>query len=164
MTCQDCELHLAQFEAAQLEAAQSEISGEVEEHLHQCAECRALHEHLRANALVLESLRTEELPRVVVKVPRRKHVYPWRPLYPWGAIAAALFALVLLAPRSQPVKPVASQVADEPAQPAPPPMLPQARETAKVESVRVRPQKIEPLKIKMLTPDPDVVIYWLIEN
>jgi hypothetical protein len=51
---------------------------------------------------------------------------------------------------------------DEAAQPAP--TLPRARETAKVESARPRPHKAEPLKIKMLTPDPDVVIYWLIED
>jgi hypothetical protein len=42
-----------------------------------------------------------------------------------------------LAPRPQPTKAVASQVVNEPEQ---------------------------PLKIKMLTPDPNVVIYWLIDN
>ncbi len=41
---------------------------------------------------------------------------------------------------------------------------PPARETAKAETVRLRRQKVEPLKIKMLTSDPDVVIYWLIED
>jgi hypothetical protein len=153
MTCLDCELHLAQ-----LEPVQNEISGEVQEHLDQCTECRALHQDLRGNRLALESLRSEELPRVAVKIPRRWHVYPW------VAAAAALFALALLVPRTPPLKPVVSQVVDQPAQPPPPPMLPQARETAKVDSVQVRPQKLDPLKIKMLTPDPDVVIYWLIED
>jgi len=68
MTCQDCEIYLL---------AQGEISREVEEHLHHCAECPALSQDLRANALALESLRNEELPRLAVKIPRRRHVYPW---------------------------------------------------------------------------------------
>jgi hypothetical protein len=153
MTCQDCELFLAQ----------GGPSAAVEEHLRGCTTCRALHEDLLANALVLGSLRNEELPRLGVKVPRRKHGYPSWHLYPWAA-AAAMFALALLVPRTPPAKSVAPQVVDEPAQPPPLPIPQQARETAKVESVRVRPRKIEPLKIKMLTPDPDVVIYWLIEN
>ncbi len=127
MTCQDCEIYLAQ----------GEISGEVEEHLHQCAECCALSQDLRANALALESLRNEELPRLAVKIPRRRQVYLWRSLYPWAA-AAALFALALLAPRTPPLRPAPSRVVNEPAPP--------------------------PLKIKMLTPDPNVVIYWLIDN
>jgi len=105
--------------------------------LHHCAECPALSQDLRANALALESLRNEELPRLAVKIPRRRHVYPWA-VYPWAAAAAALFAFALLAPRTRPVKPVAPQVVAEPAPP--------------------------PLKIKMLTPDPNVVIYWLIED
>jgi hypothetical protein len=110
---------------------QHEVSSVVEEHLRECAECRALREDLRANKIVLESLRVEELPRVAVRIPRRGSVFPW------VAAAAAVVVGMLLAPRPQPMKPVASQVVNEP---------------------------VQPLKIKMLTPDPDVVIYWLIEN
>jgi anti-sigma factor RsiW len=124
MTCQECELFLAQ----------NEISGAVEEHLRGCPECRALYEDLRANALALESLRNEELPRVAVKTPRRRRVYPWVA----AAAAAAMFLLIFFVPRNPPpVRPAVSRVVNEPA---------------------------PPLKIKMLTPDPDVVIYWLIEN
>jgi hypothetical protein len=85
-------------------------------------------------------------------------------VYPWVVAAAALFAFALLGPRIRPLNlakspPVASQiVVEQPAQPQPP-------ETAKAEPARLRPhQKTEPLKIKMLTSDPDVVIYWLIED
>ncbi len=125
MTCQDCEFFLAQ----------GGTSAAVEEHFRGCTTCRALHEDLRANALALESLRTEELPRVEVRIPRRKRIYPWVAV----AAAAAVFALAFFAPRTPPpVRPAVSRVVNEPAPP--------------------------PLKIKMLTPDPDVVIYWLIEN
>jgi hypothetical protein len=125
MTCQDCELLLLQ----------SELSGAVEEHLRVCTECRALRQDLRANALALELLRSEELPRLAVKIPRRRRMYPWVAV----AAAAAVFVLAFFAPRTPPpVRPAVSRVVNEPAPP--------------------------PLKIKMLTPDPDVVIYWLIEN
>jgi hypothetical protein len=147
MTCHDCELCLAQ----------GEITGEVEEHLQQCAECRALGQDLLANALALESLRNEELPRVVVKLPRRGRVYAWVAM-----AAAAMFAFALLVPRPQPLKPVASPVVAPVASQAE--LLPPPNETAKVEPARLRHQKVEPLKIKMLTSDPDIVIYWLIED
>ena len=125
MMCQDCEMFLAE----------SETSITVEEHLRGCPECRALHESLRANALVLESLRNEELPTIAVRIPRQRHIYPWVA----AAAAAAVFVLVFFAPRTPPpVRPAVSRVANQPAPP--------------------------PLKIKMLTPDPNVVIYWLIEN
>lgn len=121
MTCQECQLLLADGEG----------NASVGEHLRECAECRALSENLRANALALDALRVEELPRIAVKIPRRGSVFPW------VAAAAAVVVGMLLAPRSQPTKPVASQVVNEP---------------------------VQPLKIKMLTPDPNVVIYWLIDN
>jgi len=125
MTCPDCEILLAQNDESSL----------VREHLSQCAECRELREDLRANALALESLRSEELPRVAIWALRRRRVYPWVA----AAAAAAMFVFAFFTPRNvSPVRPAASQVVHEPA-PA-------------------------PLKIKMLTSDPNVVIYWLIEN
>ena len=63
-----------------------------------------------------------------------------------AAAVAALFLIALLIPRTPPVKPVAVEAIDEPP--------PEQTQT----------QKFEPLKIKMLTPDPTVVIYWLIDN
>jgi hypothetical protein len=152
MTCQDCELRLAQ----------AEMDVAVEEHMRECVACRTLCQDLAANASALEALRSDELPwigvkRIAVKTPRRGNVYPWV-----AAAAAALFALALLVPHTAPPKPVAlpvdSHAATEPSQPTHSP------EAAKVEPVKLRPQKFEALKIKMLTSDPDVVIYWLIED
>src|SRR5580693_9100166 len=101
MTCQECELILADGEG----------NAAVEEHLRGCSECRTLSEDLRANALALDALRVEELPRIAVKTPRRGSVFPW------VAAAAAVVVGMLLAPRPQPAKPVASQVVNEPVQP-----------------------------------------------
>jgi hypothetical protein len=125
MRCQDCEIFLAE----------GEMSAAVQEHLRGCPECRALDQDLRANALALDALRNEELPKVAVKIPRQRRAFPWVA----AAAAAAVFVLAFFAPRTPPpVRPAVSRVANEPAPP--------------------------PLKIKMLTPDPNVVIYWLIEN
>jgi hypothetical protein len=101
-----------------------------------CLECRALDEALSA-------LREEPLPPLVVRIPRRG-----RAVYPWVAAAAAAAVLMLAAPylrrgETTPVvrSPAAATVAETP---------------------QARPAKAEPLKIKILTPDPEVVIYWLV--
>ncbi len=127
MKCEDCELLLAQGEAA----------AAVEEHLSACAGCRAIAEELRANAAVLEALRDEELPRIEVKLPRTRSVYPW-------AVAAAAAALVIGSLLPRPAPPM----------PPPPPPEPPAATTV---------PRAQPLKIKMLTPDPEVVIYWIVD-
>jgi hypothetical protein len=129
MSCADCELLLAQGETGAL----------VENHLRECAGCRMLAADLAANAAILEAFRTEELPRIVVKIPRRKKLYPWVA----GVAAAAAFAIGSFSPR-----PAA------PPEPFPPAPTPPAVSTVP------RP---EPLKIKMLTPDPSVVIYWIVD-
>jgi hypothetical protein len=92
----------------------------------QCSECSALAREMRANAEAIKELRYDELPLIVIRIPRRK------PAYPWLAAAAGIVALGVLLPRSWQRPPV-----EEP-----------------------RVSK-EALTIKMLTPDPTVVIYWL---
>ncbi len=140
MTCRDCELCLAE----------GGRSSAVDEHLSECGECRALVEELAANALALEALRSEELPKFAVQIPRRRRTYGWV-----AAAAAAAFVIGMILPRPQ------SRPTVTPVPPEPPPL--QVAE-APPEPVKIRTQKLQPLKIKMLTPDPDVVIYWLIDN
>lgn len=98
-----------------------------------CGECRALAEELRANSEALNALRDEELPPLVVGIPRRGLAYSWIV----AAAAAVLIAVAL---------PILRQAAVAPQHSA------------------MKPSVDEPLKIKMLTPDPDVVIYWLIDS
>lgn len=148
MKCEDCELLLAEGE---WDGARD---GGVEEHLRECPQCRGLAQELAGNAVALDALRSEEILRIVVKIPGRQWTYAWL-----AAAAAAAFIAALVLPRTTPVR--------QPQSPRPPhtivsqirPEPPPVRET-----VTVRPQKFEPLKIKMLTSDPDVVIYWLIDN
>jgi hypothetical protein len=150
MTCQECELLLADGQADAF----------VADHLRGCAPCRALQEDLRANALALSSLRDDELPRVTM--PRRRRVLPWI------AAAAAAAVLVLIArqglqrqsPHPQPVAAPVIVTAKLPAASEPAPKL----------AVRHKPKPAprsapvtEPLLVKMLTPDPDVVVYWIVD-
>jgi hypothetical protein len=104
-------------------------------------ECRALAEELRANSEALSALRDEELPPLVIGIPRRGIARSARSAVAWSWIAAAaaavLFAVTL---------PVLRQGAVSPQHPA-----------------TWTPPVSEPLKVKILTPDPDVVIFWLID-
>jgi hypothetical protein len=154
MTCQECELLLAGDEDAL-----------VEDHLRGCAKCRAFQEELRANALALSSLRDDELRRVTTPVRR--------PVLPWIAAAAAAVLLALIAhegfQRQSPhPQPVSARVtgpirvtAKLPAAAEPAPTLAVRRRKPK-RSPRSAPLE-QPLLVKMLTPDPDVVVYWIVD-
>jgi hypothetical protein len=154
MNCRECELLLADTELG----GQSDAL--VEDHVRGCAACRALQEELRANALALSSLRDDELPRV--KVMKR------RPALPWIAAAAAAVLLALSAhqvdthpqPRqvAAPVTGPVTVTAKLPAEPAPKLAVHHRPKPAP----RGAPLE-QPLLVKMLTPDPDVVVYWLVD-
>jgi hypothetical protein len=150
MKCEECELLLAD----------GEENASVAAHLRGCAACRALQEELRANALALSALRDDELPRVTM--PKR------RPAVPWIAAAAAAVLLALIArqglqqqsPHPQPVPARVTVTA----------RLPAASEPAPKLLVHHKPKPAprgapvaEPLLVKMLTPDPDVVVYWIVD-
>ena len=120
--------------------AQREATAAIEEHLRECLACRSIADDLRANAAVLEELRNQELPRIEVKLPRSGKVSPWA----IGVAAAAAFVIGSLFPRPTP--------APMPPHPQPAPVAPEVSAVPR-----------EPLKIKMLTPDPDVVIYWIVD-
>jgi len=128
MSCHECELLLGG----------GEQSPEVEAHLRECTSCRDLSIDLAANCAVLESLKSEELPRISVRAPRRVWAYGFA-----AAAAAAALVIGLVIPRA----------------PAPVNSIPE-NETV----VNNPPPAKSQMKIKMLTPDPDVVIYWLADN
>jgi hypothetical protein len=142
MTCQEWERLVANEEAA----------AEIEEHLSLCPRCRALADEMAANAAALRSMRDEVLPAVTFRRPRPRR---WIP-----AIAAAVVILALLGVRLRPLLgPVSPPptVAVRVSAPSPVLIIPQRKPPA----TRRRPTQT--LMVKMLTPDPDIVIYWLIE-
>jgi hypothetical protein len=128
MTCQECEIKLGMGE-------------EAAEHLSTCAECRALAEELRLNAVALREMRARP----------RTH---WE----WAlAAAAAIVLTIALWPGKPPRKPPERAAAAKIAGPARTPVAP-------VKRVRKKRPPAEPLRVKMFTSDPDVVIYWIVDK
>lgn len=155
MTCEEAELLLAGGHA----------DASVENHLRFCANCRALEEEMAANALALHSLRDAELPGL--KLRKRQ------PARPWIAAAAAAALLVLIAHQASERRPVvvaslhprtettpASVTETVKAFPKPAPKIYVRR---KPKSVPRSTPPAEPLLVKMLTSDPDVVVYWVVD-
>ena len=168
MTCQECELALASEpgEAAEVDRDL------VDRHLAGCAACREFAGELRANCDTFAAFSRDPIPPVSISVAPRSRPVRWQ----WAAAIAAMLVLALtitFAMRSgqrirpvadAPVPPVPSAVHETPEQfsPATVPVRHRASKKPRLNPV----QKNEPhiLQVKMLTDDPDVVIYWQIEN
>src|SRR5262249_48270504 len=144
-------------------------------HLAECAACRAFELELRANADAFAAMAAEPMaaiPRVVQPI-RTRAVLPWAA----GVVAiAAMILLMFTSPQLHRIAPPAKSVAKndvvagqsvEPSasqriETAPAVTRPPLRSRLKVRrSTHTAPQL---LQVKMLTDDPNVVIYWQIEN
>ena len=154
MTCQECELRLGAGEAA-------------EEHLAVCPSCRALAEELRANAAAFESLAEDPLPAVRHRVTAQNHR---RRLVRWALAAAAILIAIVAIPWNR-QQPAPVQVTRVPVESAPQPSradLAGIPERSRKKRVARPAPAVRPgagtLTVKMLTPDPDVVIYWQFES
>ena len=153
MTCEECELLLAQ----------DEIDQEVDAHLAGCPNCRSLAAELQANAHAMRALGEEVIPAAQVQ---------HRPAYPWwkwtSAAAAVVITLGAAWWASRPAKPPqivsidvkVTGVAPKAEVPYVKAEIPERLPSA-IPIVPVANK--EPLRVKMLTADPDVVIYWLID-
>lgn len=148
MTCRECELLLAEENS----------TPDVRAHLDACVQCRALAAELTANAAALREFQDELVPAVpAARVTARSVGWARWAWAGWAVpIAAALVLAALLFPwgASPRVKAPEAVVTSTPA--ALPAQAPPLKQQA-----ALRPA---PLKIKMLTADPDVVIYWLIDS
>ena len=170
MNCQECKGLLAA----------EETSAGLDRHLAECVECRELAADLRANADAFREMTAMPLPSVSGAVlaqvraqNTRRQVARWG----WALAAAAAMLIVFVATRPAPVATLPPVIATTPKVVTP--ELTQSVQTLVASnSSRVgRPRQAtplagsekrspapqEPLKVKMLTSDPDVVIYWLIE-
>jgi len=160
MTCQECRIEL--FEDTPGRDALV--------HVGECEACRELAREIQANAEALAALRGEELVARPFVHPRRPK--PWI----WGLAAAAALVLGIGLPRlfrtevvvEPEVTPPVEVAQEEPAPPAP--ETPKRTQVVLRAKARPRPavappveEPTQPLMVKMLTSDPDVVIYWLID-
>jgi hypothetical protein len=168
MNCRECEVALGM----------EELSAEVEEHLAGCAECRGLAGEIRSNSAAFEAMENEELPGVrggVMARIQRRRVLRWG----WALAAAAAVVLMIGVSRSwreekivTPPEKVAGGRVDEGRS-----LLKRGTDSSvpsgkrfvsrrRVAGDRVvsppfqQTPKSQTLMVKMLTDDPDVVIYW----
>jgi anti-sigma factor RsiW len=145
-------------------------------HLEACGGCRELAARMRESQAALKMLRAEFLENAVYqsvrgevlsRVSRRCKPATWRRFAIAAGLAIALIAgwqagtrpiASLELPRQAAVIPKASLVAFQ--APAAPPRLAHVHRR-----YRLRPAfKSEPLVVKMITDDPQVVIYWLVDQ
>ena len=183
MNCQECELALAGEERNLV------VDQHVAAHMAKCSACHKFALELRENSEALRAFAMESMPGLKVSprelpggAPGHQH---GRQHVAWWAAVAAVLALgfvsswAMLTSRSSLSRvlpgPSARIVVPAGAQAAPVGPWPATRSTAPLKTVpapirhralsRSQP-KDEPhiLQVKMLTDDPDVVIYWQIEN
>jgi hypothetical protein len=151
MTCQECELALASEES---------VAG-VDEHLAACAACGKFAVELQSNAGAMLEFASEPMP--ALQRPQRQQL-GW-----WAAIAAIVILgfvsswAILRSPQrstisSPPVPQMTSALGtSQPQSPSTPVSHRKVRRSQKA-------RKPEILQVKMLTDDPDVVIYWQVSN
>jgi len=176
MSCQKFELLIALYVEGDLAPGEA---GMVESHLGGCEGCRQFSAEMRTSQAALKVLRNEYIaPSAFEQV--RSHVLATRPqawlplIWPRYAIAAGLLVVLLagwLVRRhtENAVVGVESVHAIMPAPPAQPLLRPRPpKALAARERRRLRRQaprfKTEPLVVKMITDDPQVVIYWLVDQ
>jgi len=177
MNCSKFETDIALYAGGDLPPGRM---ARVEAHLGECADCRALAEDLRAEQALLGELRDAPLEdamvaqvrqRVLVEV-RRAGFSPRGALAPLLAIAAALVLAVVLAwPRhhsgAAPRVAAASHAAQAEAG-----RVPAAAHGAAPLMRKVRhhfrrtpaAQPGPPLLVQFVTDDPNIVIYWLVDQ
>jgi len=181
MSCSKFETDLALYAGDDLPAGRV---ARIESHLAECADCRALAQDLRASQALLSELRDEPLDDAMVaqvhhRVLAEVKNTPWT----WGAgftprgalaplltlAAALLLAVVLLWPRHQPKHVPVARV--EPAHvtpiaPMPGPDIVPVRHRVVRRHMRPAPaaQVGPPLLVQFVTDDPNIVIYWLVDQ
>ena len=146
---------------------------EVEEHLAACSGCREFVEELRHSQAALRELGGEEVDGVALAVVRQRvlaEAESQKPVWVFGlrwwhampvGVAAAVMAVVLW-PRVPAVEP-------PPAVAIWAPPAPELVHSAPLPATRRAPEikpavAAEPLLVKFFTDDPDVVIYWIIDQ
>ncbi len=167
MRCQHYEALIALHVEGDLPPARA---AEVEAHTTGCASCREFAEEIRATQAIWKQARQEEIDpavydavrsRVMARLPARRQ-WGWI----WAVPAAALACLLLFALAGTKPEPLLLRVMA----PRPPAIQPSAPRPQPVRVAhrkrRIRPKTVatEAMTIKLLTDDPDVVIYWIVDK
>jgi hypothetical protein len=183
MNCVDWEERIALYAGGDLAPAEAQA---VERHVAECAGCQLLVSGLRESLRLVREVHSEPVEaahfaavraRVLAEL-ERAPARRWR--FAWGlAMAAAAVLLIAMWPRPQrkiaiiPTAQVSHSAADPLARGAPPGPPARASRTARAQR-KAGPggpartwgsapplEPAEPMVVKLLTNDPDVVIYWI---
>ena len=169
MNCRDWEERIAL--QAEGDLPEPEVP-DTERHLAECGECRKYAQDVRSSLAVIRAAHEEPLApahfatlraRVLEQLPGQRR-QPWRWAWIGALVAAAAVVVVLALPRqvelpriavTPPPAPLVEPVAPAAAEPIAPKRPAHVRRQP-----RPRPPA-EPLMVKLITDDPDVVIYWI---
>ena len=180
MTCREYEPLIALYVEGDLN------DRDVERHLAECSDCRELLDDFRASQAALKELAAVDVgflsavrSGVLAKIESRRRIaWPWVAAF---AAAAALIVSVLTLPRKPtlvakiPVPAIAKlDGGADPLVRGRPPGRPSAIAQVARKTRRSRPggrlrtrgsaPQAEPLVVKMLTDDPNIVIIWLVDQ
>lgn len=171
MNCPDWEERIA---LAAQDDLPPEQAAEAARHLADCAGCREFAENLRQSLALLRAAHEQPIAEAHFTAVRARILgqlgRPRRPACRWawiGGLTAAALVLLMIELQPRPVPPpqltlALPAVPDIPVVlPAPvaPPAVPNRR--APVRRVRKPRPPEEPLMVKLITDDPNVVIYWI---
>jgi hypothetical protein len=171
MNCRDWEERIALHAGGDLPSREA---AETEGHLQGCAGCREFAAELREHAAWMRQAH-QSLPAaadfgamragVLERLERKGRPAGWWPVWAGGLAAMGVLVLVLWHnPRREPAirvpiaavaKPPIATVENPPTRPA----LPARR---RAHTVRP-PATLQPLMVKLITDDPNVVIYWIVD-
>jgi hypothetical protein len=177
MNCTDWEERIALSAGADLDPA---AEAGVKRHLEECAACRGFAKGIEDSLALLRTAHQEPIAAshytairagVLARLERERR--PWR-RWLWVPALAAGLAVAVLFVAMRPAKKLAVAVAParkselpavvartvEPVAPRP---LEPRRRVGRAAAPRSR-QPVEPLVVKLLTNDPDVVIYWIADK
>ena len=164
MTCREQEERIGLWVGGDLP---DEDAAQIEAHMGVCEVCRALGEEMRACRAVLAELR--EAPAMSVRAEVMERLARRRRMWIWGRPAAAALA-ASLAGIAVWLQGLDTRIPPQPAAPAvrasvPPKALelsPRPRSIPRAPSRRPPPAEAEEtFTVKLVTEDPDIVIYWL---
>lgn len=190
MNCTQWEERIALYAGSDL---LPEETADVERHLGACPGCRQFASAMRENLEFLQDAGSDPIApahfaavraRVLAKIANSPIPW-WRHAWVYGLAAAAVLLGVLLVPHSTapvhsrqvavqtpPLSAPSEESADAPQTPAPVRrVMPRVQRTAahrtarpRIQPAVARPDSGPPVVVKMLTDDPNVVIYWITDK
>jgi hypothetical protein len=167
MTCVECQRTLVELED----------TAALRDHLESCPECQGLAAELEANRSALASMRFEPLENAALSAVRARVLSElrdsrsvWPGLVRYGAAAAAVLVAVgsLALWKATKIEPLSIHPA--PLRTELPNVETPVTRTAVIHSASHKPrrrilpvaqEKHDPLLVKLVTDDPDIVIYWI---